>query len=67
MQAIATYALCGFSNPASVGIQIAAFSTLAPTRRADLSRMAIRAYFAGSLACFLTACVAGTLLQIDDQ
>lgn len=60
---IATYALCGFSNPASVGIQIAAFSTLAPTRRADFSRLAFRAYIAGSMACFLTACVAGTLLS----
>jgi len=59
---IATYALCGFSNPASVGIQISAFSTLAPTRRKDFARIAFRSYIAGSMACFLTACVAGSLI-----
>ena len=59
---IATYALCGFSNPASVGIQISGFSTLAPTRRQDFARLAFRAYIAGSMACFLTACVAGSLI-----
>ena len=59
---IATYALCGFANPASIGIQIASFTTLAPTRRADFSRYAIRAYVAGSMACFMTACIAGALI-----
>ena len=59
---IATYALCGFANPASIGIQIASFTTLAPTRRADFSRCAIRAYVAGSMACFMTACIAGALI-----
>jgi pyrimidine nucleoside transport protein len=59
---ISTYALCGFSNPASVGIQISAFSTLAPSRRQDFARIAFRAYVAGSMACFLTACVAGSLI-----
>jgi len=59
---IATYALCGFSNPASIGIQIAGFSTLIPERAADISQVALRAYVAGSMACFLTACVAGTLI-----
>ena len=60
-QTIATFALCGFSNPASIGIQIASFSTLAPSRRGDFSKCAIRAYISGSLACFMTACIAGTL------
>ena len=60
---IATYALCGFSNPASVGIQISAFSTLGPTRRHDFASLAFRAYIAGSMACFLTACVAGSLIS----
>ncbi len=64
MQAIVTYALCGFSHPAAVGIEIGCFTTLAPTRRVDLSRLALRAYIGGSLACFLTACVAGSLLQV---
>ncbi|XP_040570773.1 uncharacterized transporter YutK isoform X2 [Lepeophtheirus salmonis] len=59
---IATYALCGFANPASMGIQVACLSTMAPTRRRTITNVAIRAYFSGSLACFLTACVAGSLI-----
>jgi nucleoside permease NupC len=43
--------------------QIAAFSTLAPKRRTDFARLAFRAYIAGSMACFLTACVAGSLIR----
>ena len=60
---IATYALCGFSNPASIGMQIACLSSMAPGRRADISKVAFRAFVAGSLACFLTACVAGSLID----
>ena len=60
---IATYALCGFSNPASIGIQIAGLGTMAPKRRGDLARVAFRAFVAGSMACFLTACVAGALID----
>jgi len=60
---IATYALCGFSNPASIGVQIAALSYMAPSRRGHISQVAIRAFIAGSVACFLTACIAGTLIQ----
>ena len=63
---IATYALCGFSNPASVGIQVSAFSTMAPLRRQDFARLAFRAYIAGSMACFLTACVAGSLITTNE-
>lgn len=62
---IATYALCGFANPASIGVQIAALSYMAPTRRGDVSSVAIRAYIAGSAACFLTACIAGALLKSE--
>jgi len=61
--AIATYALCGFSNPASIGVQIAALSYMAPSRRGHISQVAIRAFIAGSSACFLTACIAGTLIK----
>lgn len=60
---IATYALCGFSNPASIGIQIAALGTMAPSRQGDLAKVAFRAFVSGSLACFLTACVAGALIE----
>ena len=59
---IATYALCGFSNFLSIGIQIGGIGALAPERRHDLARLGLRALAGGSLACFLTACVAGLLI-----
>jgi len=59
---IATYALCGFSNFGSIGIQIGGLATIAPSRRADLARLGVRAMIAGSLACFQTAAIAGVLL-----
>ena len=59
---IATYALCGFSNLGSIGIQIGGISAIAPTRQADLAQLSIRALAAGSIACFMTACVAGILI-----
>jgi len=63
---IATYALCGFANLGSVAIQIGGISTLAPSRRADLARLGMRAMFAGTLATFLTAAIAGALLTDED-
>ncbi len=59
---IATYALCGFSNLGSIGIQIGGLSAIAPSRQQDLAVLGLRAMIAGSLACFLTACVTGMLL-----
>ncbi len=59
---IASYALCGFANFGSIGIQIGGYSSLAPDRRADLSRLALRAMFGGLLTTCLVACVAGILL-----
>ncbi|MBM4395527.1 MAG: NupC/NupG family nucleoside CNT transporter [Deltaproteobacteria bacterium] len=61
-QVIATYALCGFSNVASIGIQIGGIGAMAPSRQADLARVGLRAMVAGSIACFMTACIAGILL-----
>ena len=61
-QIILTYALCGFSNIASIGIQIGGIGSLAPNRRALLAQMGIRALIGGSIACFLTACVASMLI-----
>jgi CNT family concentrative nucleoside transporter len=58
---IMTYALCGFANFASIGIQIAGISTLAPERRDDLSWIAPRALVGGTLACMMTGCLAGIL------
>ena len=56
---LATYALCGFSNIASIGIQIGGIGAMAPERRGDLSKLGIKALIAGSVACFYTACVVG--------
>ena len=59
---IATFALCGFANFSSIGIQIGGIGALAPTRRHDLARLGIRAMLAGTLANFMTATIAGFLL-----
>ncbi len=59
---IATYALCGFANFASIGIQIGGLSALAPSRRQDFAQLGLRAMIAGTLACFQTAAIAGMLL-----
>jgi len=63
---IATYALCGFSNPASIGILIGALVTMAPENRSAITEVAFRAFIAGSATCFLTACVAGMLSADED-
>jgi len=59
---ISTYALCGFANLGSIGIQIGGIGGIAPGRRADLARLGLRAMLAGTLAAFMTACVAGVLI-----
>jgi CNT family concentrative nucleoside transporter len=56
------YALCGFANFASVGIQVGGISTLAPERRADLSRLGLLAMLGGALATHMTAATVGVLL-----
>lgn len=61
-QAIATYALCGFANLPSIAIQIGGLSAMAPSRRADIARIAPRAMLAGALACWMTGAVAGVFL-----
>lgn len=59
---IATFALCGFANLSSIGIQIGGIGSLAPNRRHDLARLGMRAMLAGTLANFMTATIAGFLL-----
>ncbi|HET8712295.1 MAG TPA: NupC/NupG family nucleoside CNT transporter [Gemmatimonadales bacterium] len=59
---IATFALCGFANLSSVGIQIGGIGALAPDRKHDLARLGFRAMIAGTLANFLSATLAGILL-----
>jgi CNT family concentrative nucleoside transporter len=63
---VATYAFCGFANFPSIAVQIGGIGTIAPSRRADLARLGLRAMLAGTLASFLTASVAGALLT-DEQ
>ena len=59
---IVTYALCGFANFASIGIQIGGISPLAPERRPDLARLAPRAMLGGAFASWMTATIAGMFL-----
>lgn len=59
---IATYALCGFANFSSIAIQIGGIGALAPERKSDLARLGLRAVAAGSMANFMSACIAGMLL-----
>ena len=59
---IATYALCGFANFGSVAIMIGGIGSLVPTRRADIARYGFRSLIAGTLAAFMTACIAGLLV-----
>ncbi len=58
---IATYALCGFANPGSLGILIGALASLVPERRDEVAKLSLRAFVAGTLAAFSTACIAGML------
>lgn len=59
---IASYALCGFSNFLSIAIQIGGIGGIAPNRRHDLAKLGLYALVAGSLACFMTAAIAGLLI-----
>lgn len=58
---IATYALCGFSNFSSIAIQVGGIGSIAPNQQAELSRLGMRALLAASLACMMTASIAGAL------
>jgi concentrative nucleoside transporter, CNT family len=59
--AVATFALCGFANLSSIGIQIGGIGALAPDRRADLARLGFRAMLAGTMANFMSGAIAGML------
>lgn len=58
-QVIATYALCGFANLSSIGIQIGGISMMAPERRADITRLSFSAMWTGAFASWMTAAIAG--------
>ena len=59
---ISTYALCGFSNFASIGIQLGGIGAMAPDRKKDLAKLVTKAMFGGAIASWLTATIAGLLL-----
>ena len=61
---IATFALCGFANFSSIGIQIGGIGGLAPSRKSDLARLGMRALLGGSLVSFMTASLAGLLFEL---
>lgn len=60
---IATYALSGFANFASIGIQIGGISQLAPNQRKNLTELGIKALIGGTIACLMCACIAGALFD----
>jgi CNT family concentrative nucleoside transporter len=62
-KAIAVFAVTGFANVSSIGIQIGGLGALAPGRKADIAKLGVRALIAATLANFATACVAGALLS----
>jgi len=60
---IATFALCGFANFSSIGIQIGGIGALAPNRKGDLARLGIRAMLAGTMANLMSASIVGIMLR----
>ncbi|HPV21670.1 MAG TPA: nucleoside transporter C-terminal domain-containing protein, partial [bacterium] len=59
---IATYALCGFANFGSIAILLGGIGTMAPSRRGELASLGIKALIGGTIACFITANIAGILI-----
>ncbi|MDO6802256.1 nucleoside transporter C-terminal domain-containing protein [Wenyingzhuangia sp. 1_MG-2023] len=59
---IASYALCGFANFASIGIQMGGISAIAPNRKKDISKLVLKAMVGGAIASWITACLAGLIL-----
>jgi concentrative nucleoside transporter, CNT family len=61
---ILTYALCGFANITSIGIQIGGIGAIAPSQRGNLASLGVKALIGGNLACFMAACIAGILVPL---
>jgi nucleoside permease NupC len=59
---LAAYALCGFANFSSIGIQLGGIGALVPERKSELAKLAFRAMVGGAFACWATATVAGAML-----
>ena len=60
---IATFALCGFANLSSIGIQIGGIGALAPNKKSELARLGLRAMLAGTMANLMSASIVGVMLQ----
>jgi len=60
---IATFALCGFANFSSIGIQIGGIGALAPNKKPELARLGIRAMLAGTMANLMSASIVGVMLK----
>ena len=60
---LATYALCGFSNMATIGVLLGGLSPLIPHRSQEIAEMAFRSILGGTMTCLVTACVAGFVVQ----
>ena len=56
---ISTYVLCGIGGISTIGMQLGALVGMAPSRKADFTKVVTRALIAGNTACFMTACIAG--------
>ena len=61
---ISTYILCGFGSVAALGMNLGALSSAAPERRAEFAGLMLRSMINGNIACFMTACIAGTLSRV---
>ncbi|XP_012171534.1 solute carrier family 28 member 3 isoform X1 [Bombus terrestris] len=64
-EAIATFAICGFANPSSVGITMSMMNSLAPDKKESVASTVVRAFVGGSIICFITASIAGMLISDD--
>ncbi|KAJ6641433.1 Solute carrier family 28 member 3 [Pseudolycoriella hygida] len=62
---IATFAVCGFANPSSLGIMIGALSAMCPEKRPDITSVAVRAFISGCIICFLNASIAALLMSTE--
>ncbi|KAM7344050.1 concentrative nucleoside transporter 2 [Cochliomyia hominivorax] len=64
---IATFAICGFANPSSLGILIGSLGAMAPKRRGLITSVAFRAFIVGSIVCFMSASFAGILIHNEEE
>jgi CNT family concentrative nucleoside transporter len=60
---IATFALCGFANLSSIGIQIGGIGALAPNKKSELARLGLRAMLAGTMANLMSASIVGVMMR----